>query len=378
MASGRRKSGWSRPAAIPPKAIVGAGGRGDPDEIRKLLEAGADPNAVWRGYGALHALIQERPHAGPAKPDRARLKAMDVLLAGGADPEQLGAWPPTRAILVAAFTGIPEFVERLARAGAKVDGFVAAARGDAGSLKRTLKRDPTFAVARDAGGMTALQCAAASRLGEGDPKIGRGLLAAATALLNAGADPNVRTKSWSHEVTASYFAINAHNVEMTRLLLTRGADPTEALPAALWSHDRSFAELVLSFGAKPDRAGESGRPALNELIRWGQLAPALWILGHGASPNLPDARGWTALHQAVSRGSARMVEALLAAGADTTIREKEGLTPVALARTLGKKEIAAMIKRRDAAVPLSESPGSRPRSAPARSSASRTPRRSGA
>ena len=193
-----------------------------------------------------------------------------------------------------------------------------------------------------------------------------------------GADPNVRTRSWSHEVTAAYFAIGARNVEMTRRLLERGAEATEALPAALWSHDMRFAELVLSFGANPDLAGEGGRPMLNDLIRWGQLAPALWILARGASPNLADGRGWTALHQAASRGSARMVEALLAAGGDPTIREKEGLTPPALARSLGKKEIARIFERTGGGTSVSGSPGSRERTGRARSSASRTPRRSGA
>lgn len=379
---GGARSGAKSGAGVSAKgarAIVRAAGRGDPGEIRALLREGADPNASWRGYRPLHALIQERPKEGGPSPDRKRLEAMDILLAAGADPERTGAWPPARAILVAAFTGIPAFVERLAEASVKVGGFVAAAVGDAATMRRLLKKDAAFSSARDDGGLTALQCAAASRLGAVDANVAKGLLSAARVLLDAGADPNARTESWNHEVTASHLAIGAGNLEMARLLLERGADASEALPAALWSRDMRFAELALSFGASPDCAGEGGRPVLNELIRWGRLAPALWILARGASPNLPDGRGWTALHQAVSRGSARMVDALLAAGADPSIAEKEGLTPPALARSLGKAEIARMFERRGhAQAPVSGSPGSRPRKGRARSSASRTPRRSGA
>ena len=69
-----------------------------------LKKAGADLNASWRNYRALHALLQEEPHAAAGKPAPARLACLEWLFANGADPEQLGAWPSARAIIVASTT----------------------------------------------------------------------------------------------------------------------------------------------------------------------------------------------------------------------------------------------------------------------------------
>jgi ankyrin repeat protein len=103
------------------------------------------------------------------------------------------------------------------------------------------------------------------------------------------------------------------------------------LPATLWRDGFEFADLAVRRGAKIDQAVDGGKPLLNELIRWGQIKPALWLLDHGASPDLPDAQGWTAVHQAASRGNERMMEAVLAAGGDPARKDAQGLTPLAIA-----------------------------------------------
>src|SRR6185369_12001154 len=93
----------------------------------KLLHSrGGDLNAMVRGYRALHSLLQEDAHQAMLEPPAERLECLEWLLANGADPEQLGAWPPARAIIVAAFVGAPAFVERLRKGGAVVDDFAAA------------------------------------------------------------------------------------------------------------------------------------------------------------------------------------------------------------------------------------------------------------
>ena len=80
-------------------------------------------------------------------------------------------------------------------------------------------------------------------------------------------------------------------------------------------------------GAVIDRATASGKPLLNDLIRWGQIPQMTWLLEHKASPNVPDERGWTAVHQAASRGNVRIMRAVLEAGGDPRRRDKEGRTP---------------------------------------------------
>jgi ankyrin repeat protein len=321
------------------KEIVGAAGRADSAEVSRLLERGADPNATYRNYRPLHALIQEKPHAGETDASPRRMKTLELLLARGADPELLGAWPLARAAVVAAFVGSAPILDRLLEAGAVRTIFVDAARGDAEAVARRLAKDPALVTARDGDVLTALQCAAGSRLGRDDAKIAVGLVAAAAALLDAGADPNATARSWGHDVDTAYFACRTGSAPMLGLLLERGADPTKALPSALWGSRFDLATMAIEHGGSIDDAIDGDRPLLHNLIRWGQLAPALWLLERGADPNRTGAEGWTALHQAVSRGNARMIAALLRAGARTDVEAEDGRTPRMLAKELGRKGV---------------------------------------
>jgi ankyrin repeat protein len=255
-----------------------------------LQRHGADLNAMYRGYRALHALIQERPHAHTGPPDKARLLCLEWMLKQGADPELPAAWPPARAILTAAFAGEPAYVGALRAAGARVDVFAHAALGGLAAVRKALRRDPNLASARDSGNLTALHCAAASRLPASE------LLAIARLLLDAGADPNAKAKGWDHELDACYFACNSGQPEMLDLLLSRGADATAALPASVWKDAPILGEICLRHGADPDAASDSGKPLLNNLIRWGRIGPALWLIVNNAGPNRGDEHGWTALH----------------------------------------------------------------------------------
>lgn len=312
--------------------------------FQALKAAGADLNAMHRGYRPLHALMQETLHAESGPPSKERLECLDWLLANGADPELAAAWPPSRSLLIAAFVGESVYVERVRNSGARVDSFVQCALGDLASVRRTLAKSQELATARDGGTLTALQCASASRMGRTNTRTASNLVAIAALLLDAGADVQAQTKSWSHAVDAPYFAASSRQLETFRLLLQRGADATAALVPALWNATEEFAELTLAHGAQPDRAMHEGRPLLNQLIRWGQVRQALWLMQKGASPNLADERGWTALHQAVSRGNEKMLRAALAAGADRTKRSKDGQTPEDVALLAPKRKMLAILR----------------------------------
>ncbi len=263
-----------------------------------------------------------------------RLPSLEWLLENGADPEQLAAWPPARAIVIAGFVGEREYVTRLKKAGARMDGFAGAALGDRKLVEKALKQ-PEFAKARDHGGLTALQCAAASRMA--------GTFEIARLLVDAGADLFAKTKSWNHDIDAVYLAASSKNHAIFELLLDHGADPTEALTPAIWNGNEDLAELTIARGADPNRAVAERQPLLNNLIRWGQMRQAFWLLAHGADPNLPDDRGWTAVHQAASRGNERMMRALLESGGDTSHRNNEGNTPADIARSMRREKLSAMI-----------------------------------
>lgn len=311
--------------AAKPQLVVGAAQAARLDALEVLLEHGADPNAVWRGYRPLHALIQERPH-GETEPSKDRVRCVKWLVKHGADPELHGAWPAARAILVAAFMGSEPFVDALVQGGARVDVFVSAATGDLAAVRRALKKDPRIAKSRDGEGLTLLQCAAGSRMPS------KNLLAIAKLLLEAGADPRATARSWNHDIDAAYLAIGAHNADMLEILLSRGADPTEALTSAAWTDAPGLGPIALRHGGDPNRATSGGKPLLNDLVRWGQMGAALWVLVNGANPNRADAEGWTALHQAASRGNARMIRAIVDAGGDPDRKDKLGRTAADVAR----------------------------------------------
>jgi ankyrin repeat protein len=331
---GALKKELAKSRAVPARAIMEAGRLAWQPGLALLAKRGGDLNASYRNYRALHALIQEKPHEGGSSTPKRRA-CLEWLLAHGADPEQIGAWPAVRALVVAAFVGEPEYVKVLRQAGARVDIFTAAALGETRLVTRALAKDEALATARDQGGITALQCSAGSRLGRTNKKIARGLLECAQALIEAGAHVDETVRTWSHDVNVLYFAIGSGQNELVSLLVDRGADPTSGLSTAVWREDYPTAELLLARGARIDRAREGKKPLLNELIRWGQLNQALWLLGKGASPNVADERGWTAVHQAVSRGNVRMLKAVLEAGGDREKKDVVGQTPIDLGRRRG-------------------------------------------
>jgi ankyrin repeat protein len=324
------------------RLVVAAAGGTWKAGLAVLAKNGADLNGSYRNYRALHALMQATPHDGsPSTPER--LACLEWLLVHGADPELTGAWPAARAVIVAAFVGEATYVAALLKGGAKVDLFTAAALGDAKGVGKRLSRDPGLAAARDDGGLTALQCAAGSRLGAANERTRAGLLDAARLLVEAGADVNVKTRSWSHDVDVAYFAIRAGQVELLKLLLAHGLDATAAVTTAAWEGREEILDLLLAHGARLDEALDGTRPVLNELVRWGQFGPARMLLARGASPNRADERGWTAIHQAVSRGNMKMLRELVAAGGDPRRPDLSGRTPREMAKSEHRDDLLALL-----------------------------------
>jgi ankyrin repeat protein len=328
--------------AADPKGARGARAVGEAGRLawreafELLLAAGADLNAVYRNYRPLHALLQEEAHAASGKPSEERLSCLKWLLDHGADPEQTGGWPMARGIVVAGFVGRPEYVNILRRHGVKLDGFAGAALGDRKLVEKALAAHPGFARERDCGILTALHCAAGSRMPDADRRF------IAELLLDAGAEVNVTARSWSHDVDAIYFASGTKDLALFELLLERDADPTHGLGCAMWSSAYHLAASALAHGAEIDRATSNGKPLLNDLIRWGQFAQVYWLLERGASCNVADAEGWTAVHQAASRGNERALRAVLDAGGEKARRDKSGQVPRDLTKS-GK--VAEMLKK---------------------------------
>jgi ankyrin repeat protein len=334
----------TKAAPVPVRAVVEAAQLAWTDGLDLMTRYGADLNAVDRHYRPLHALIQDKPHNGQG-PSPERLACLEWLLARGANPEGQGGWPSTRALILAAFAGAPEYVAVLERGGARIDVFTASALGDARGVARWMEQDPELARARDAGLLTALHCCAGSRLGLRQPGVAERLVETAGALLDAGADLHAHLRSWGHDVDVAYLVVRAGQTTMLRLLLERGLDPTAAIAPAAWDGRADLLDLALAYGAEIDRAREHARPILNELVRWGQFAQARLLLARGANPNVADDRGWTALHQAVSRGNAVMLEELVRAHGDGTRADHSGQSPRDLARAKGRSDLVRLLAR---------------------------------
>ena len=116
--------------------------------------------------------------------------------------------------------------------------------------------------------------------------------------------------------TALHIAAAGYRVEIAKLLLAAGADPSSA------NNRRS--SQPLHYAAD----GHLASPAWNPKQ---QVAMIRLLLKAGAKVDVQDKNGATPLHRAVRTRCAAAVKCLLAAGADPSIRNKPGSTPFHLA-----------------------------------------------
>ena len=181
-------------------------------------------------------------------------------------------------------------------------------------------------------------------------------LRAATALLDAGADPNAgfrTTGEFPEFETALYGAAGvAHHSGMTRLLLERGADPNDD-EAVYHSPETSDSEAMQALV-------ETGRVTADNLAMmllrkhdWHDRDGVRWLLQHGADPNRPWRNGRAAIHHAIARDNdLEIIRLLLDHGADPT-RESHGHSAVSLAARRGRGDLLALFEERGVPLTLS-------------------------
>ncbi len=235
---------------------------------------------------------------------------------------------PTAAFLQAAtWHGPLEPAESILASHPEIAGnsvHVSAILGDDAAVRRFLAEDPQNAFKKappyDA---DALLCLCFSKYLRLDKTRSDAFLRTATALLDAGADPN--TGFWSpgeHREweTALYGAAGvAHHAEMTRLLLERGADPNddETFYHAPETYDNAAVKVLVESGKM--RADKVNGMLLRK-ADWHDYEGIKYLLEHGADPNAMTLWGYTALHQALRRDNAlKNIELMLEHGADPAI-----------------------------------------------------------
>ena len=255
-----------------------------------------------------------------------------------------GTLEPAEAILAAH----PEL------AGATIH--TAAVTGDAAAVRRLIAQDPKNVTATSPPyGGDALNYLCLSKYLRLDPARGDAFLRAATALLDAGADPNTgfwTTGKFPEHETALYGAAGvAHHAALTRLLIERGADPNDEEPVyhSPESYDLGAMKVLV----------ETGRLTKTNLVLmlirkhdWHDYEGAKYLLEHGADPNHARQRGWDPLQHALVRdNSLEMVALLLDHGADPAAA-KDGVTAVARAAREGRSDVLELFERRGIPIEL--------------------------
>lgn len=243
----------------------------------------------------------------------------------------------------------------------------AAVLGDDVAIRRFLDDAPTLASATGGPhGWDPLTHLCFSRYLRLDRSRSDAFVRAATALLDAGADPNTGFFEQSHGPkpeweSAIYGAAGvAHHAPLTRLLLERGADPNdEETPYHApegWDNDALHA-LVESGKLNAD----SLHVMLLRKADWHDLEGIRWLLENGADPNAMGRYGKSALHNAIlSDNSLAIVEAFLDHGGDPTLiatqsdRARGGSPPrsgVQVAARRGRGDLLELFERRGVPLP---------------------------
>src|SRR5438309_9454394 len=222
--------------------------------------------------------------------------------------------------------------------------------GDEAAVRRFLAQDPGNATAKSAPyGGDALNHLCLSKYLRLDPKRTPGFLRAATALLDAGADPNTgfwTTGQFPERETALYGAAGvAHHAELTRLLVERGADPNdgEAVYHSPERRDNAAMKVLVETGKLTP---ESLSLMLIRKHDWHDYDGVKYLLERGVDPNYQRERGWIPIHHAVARNnSQQIIKLLLDHGADPRVR-KDGATAIERAARKGRGDLLALFARR--------------------------------
>jgi ankyrin repeat protein len=346
---------------------------GDVALARQLLKAGADPKVTrWNGETTLMIA------AGAGSVEEVKLLIAAGVDVNGAEPRR-----GQNALMWAAAEGHPDAVDALIQAGAKVDaatrnGFTplafAVMKNDPASVRRLIQSgaDPNAALPeRAATDRTAADPASpdeASPEAPSSAKTAPRMLtiagsyksaAAAIALLDGGANPNIAGQSG---LTPLHVAAEAGQVDLVRKLLSKGADPnartsrtnpgqTKApsyfinlrlsgdVPPLLLAAKANHVDVMhalIEAGADPKLKAQDGITLLLAAAASGHAEPARYAYQFDKDVKAADNQGRTAMHEALT-GTAQsatqaeltdLVQYLADIGVPLDEEEHRGRTPI--------------------------------------------------
>ena len=237
----------------------------------------------------------------------------------------------------------------------------AALLGNDSAVRQFLQIDPANATAK--GGpyhWDALTHLCFSRFLRLDAARSNGFVAAATMLLDAGADPNTGFYSDEHQPdpafeSALYGAAGvAHHAQLTSLLLERGADPNDGeteYHAPEWFDNRPMEIIVQSGKLAPIGL----TTMLHRKLDWTNYSGVVWLLEHGADPNSMSRWGHRALDHSIGRDNPlKFIDALLDHGADPRLSTPNDANAFVRAAAAGRADVLDSFERRGFAYELEE------------------------
>ena len=231
--------------------------------------------------------------------------------------------------------------------------YTAAILGDDANVRRFIEGDPSAATRKGGPhGWDALTYLCFSRYLRIESGRSPGFVAGARALLDAGANANTGWWEKSQQPrpeweSALYGAAGvAHNAELTRLLIERGADANdgEVTYHSPEAYDNGAMKALVESGKlTPD----SLATMLLRKHDWHDYKGVVFLLEQGADPNRLTHWRKTPLQQAVQRDNdLDIIKAVLDRGGDVNY-PPEPASPISLAVRRGRGDILKELRRRE-------------------------------
>jgi hypothetical protein len=162
----------------------------------------------------------------------------------------------------------------------------------------------------------------------------------ALVALKAGSDPNIRDHD--HPGPWRLFDVN-----------TKGSFPLYECVNLCSRNvrrkkDTRVIEALLDHGALIDMVDDQGFSATHQAASMNNADALKLLIERGADVNIKSKKGYTPLHTAIYGRADACVDVLLGAGADHDLHNVDGLDCLEYARSLKRKEMAALLESRHA------------------------------